>query len=135
MRRLLPFLALPLLAGCLSGQWTAWRAHREPPEAHASLRPGDGLGACLDTLGAPLLVREHKDGAVLAWGWLDARRWGLSLSVPLGDPSGSIAYQRADLGLEGLVLFFDAGWTLTAIRSGRLAEVLPTEVRRVQVVE
>jgi len=133
--RALALLALPLLSGCLSGQRTTWRTH-QAPAAHLALEPGEAdLTSCLDALGAPLVVREHGAGAMLAWGWSRESLWGLTLSVPIDATRASFTYQRATAGLEGLVLLFDEAWTLTSIREGRLAEVLPPPQRRAQVVE
>ena len=133
--RVLALLALPLISGCLTGTYTSARTH-QPTEDHFGLEPGESdLRSCLDLLGAPLFVREHGAGAMLAWGWSRDSRWGLTLSVPVDARRMSLTYQRANDGLEGLVLLFDEAWTLTSIREGRLADVLPPSQRRVQVVE
>ena len=69
MIRLLAALALPLLSGgCLSGTYNRIDIQRAPTEAELEpLVPGESdLDACLDALGAPLVVRELRDGAVLA---------------------------------------------------------------------
>jgi hypothetical protein len=133
VRRLV--LLAPLLTGCLSGEYLSQRTYQEPPP-YFQLQPGVAdLTACLAALGAPLYVRENGDGAMLAWGWADERRWGLTLSVPIDSQRGSLTYQRADEGFQGLVLLFDGAWTLTSIREGRLADVLPSSQSRAQVVE
>ena len=36
---------------------------------------------------------------------------------------------------EAMLVHLDEAWTLTSIREGRLADVLPPSQRRVQVVE
>ena len=128
-------LLAPLLAGCLSGEYTSHRSFQEPP-AHFGLVPGkDDLSACLDVLGAPLQVYENGEGAVLAWGWSEDRVWGLTMSVPLGSQRGSFTYQRGAAGLEGLVLIFDEAWLLTSIREGSLADALPPAQTRAQAVD
>ena len=133
MRRLA--LLAPLLAGCLSGEYTSRRNLQEPP-AHFGLVPGkDDLSACLDVLGAPLQVYENGEGAVLAWGWSEDRVWGLTMSIPMGSQRGSFTYQRGATGLEGLVLVFDEAWLLTSIKEGSLADVLPSSQTRARVVD
>lgn len=136
MRVLAALAVLPLLSGCLTAEYTSWRTLQEPSPEAGLLRPGQAsLEQCLDTLGAPLYVREHVGGLMLAWGWADERRWGLSLSVPADSNSASFTYRRTDEGLEGLVLLFDEGLNLTTIRRGRLAEVLASAQSRAVVVE
>ena len=133
VRRLV--LLAPLLTGCLSGEYLSQRTYQEPPP-HFQLKPGEAdLRTCLASLGAPLYVRENGDGALLAWGWAEEQRWGLTLSVPIDSRRGSVTYRRGDEGFQGLVLLFDAGWTLTSIREGRLADVLPSSQSRAQLVE
>lgn len=133
MRRLL--VLLPLLAGCVSGGYARSILY-QPPGPTDRLRPGEAnLTECLDALGAPLHVREHGDGAVLVWGWAREAGWGARVSVPVEGRSASFSYESRSEGMEGLALFFDADWTLTAIRTGRLADVLPPSQRRARVVE
>lgn len=133
MRRLA--LLAPLLAGCLSGEYTSRRTFQEPP-AHPGLVPGkDDLSACLGELGAPLQVYENGEGAVLAWGWSEDRTWGLTLSLPLGSQRASFTYQRGTTGLEGLVLIFDEAWLLTSIQEGQLSDVLPPSQTRARLVD
>ena len=136
MVRVLAALALLLVTGsCISGGYTVRTRYTQPP-SHFGLRPDEAdLDACLAVLGAPLLVREHQGGAVLAWGWSRHASWELSFSVPVDSESASFSYRRGEAGLTGLVLIFDAGWTLRSIREGSLAEVLPAEQRRTQVVD
>jgi hypothetical protein len=113
-----------LLAGCVSGQWTRARAHREVRLATLEgLAPGAELGACLDALGAPNDVWEAPDGgAALAWWWVDARGWGLTASVPLHDSgSASATWMQADAPGRGVVLFFDDELRLARWRLGGLA--------------
>ena len=136
MRSVLAALVLLGLTGsCVSGGYTVRTRYQEPP-AHFGLRPGEAdLTACLAVLGAPLVVREHNGGAVLAWGWSRHASWELSFTVPIDSESGSFRYRRGVDGLTGLVLIFDAGWTLRSIREGNLSDELPPAQRRAQVVE
>ncbi len=128
-------LLLPLLSGCLTGTYTSWHTYQEPA-SFLRLRPGEAdLDDCLEVLGAPLYVREQGDGAVLAWGWADERRFGVTFSIPLDSGNASLTYQDTAAGLDGLVLVFDADWRLTAIRRGRLAEVLPSSQSRARLIE
>lgn len=85
------------------------------------------LAECLVTFGAPLRVWEIDTGAALAWYWIDKSDWGVTLSVPAGDAvDASISYGESNEDIEGLVLFFDADWTLTQKRWGRIAAIAPT---------
>ncbi len=128
------------LALCVSSCLSARLAHNhefEEPRADGRLRPGStGLEQCLAELGAPLLVREHLDGALLAWGWSDERAFGLNLSLPLDNfYSANLSYARSIDGLRGLVLFFDDAWRLKQMRRGYLAEILPDERTRPALVD
>jgi hypothetical protein len=129
-------LAVPLLSGCLTAEYTSWHTLQEPAPEAGLLRPGQAsLELCLATLGAPLYVREHVGGMMLAWGWADERRWGLTLSLPADVHNASFTYRNSDEGLEGLVMIFDEGGELTIVRRGRLAEVLMSAQRRAIAVE
>lgn len=85
------------------------------------------LAECLATFGAPLRVWEIDTGAALAWYWIDKSDWGITFSVPAGDAvEASFSYGESNEDIEGLVLFFDADWTLTQKRWGRIAAIAPT---------
>ena len=135
MRPAVLALVLVVAPGCVT--WPKWRQHREVDDAaREALVPGETtLESALAGLGAPLVVRENGDGAVLAWGWAEERQWSARVDVPISEVDVSFAYQDTDLGLEGLVLFFDAGWRLTHAREGALAEVLPPAQDRARLVE
>lgn len=133
-RFLLASVLAALGSACVTGNLET-RDELEKPEGFDALAPGDGLGECLDVLGAPLIVWEQGDGMVLAWAWREERGWGLSASVPVNDRSASFAYRRALEGRDALMLFFDAGWTLVEVKEGALREVLPSPQERAQLVE
>ena len=122
-----PVLCALLCSSCI--RWN-WERHRlgEPivSEQHAALSAGTTeLQACLDQLGAPLLVwEEPNDHVAMAWGWRDDGSWGLNMSVPLAEQfSASIDYGTADLELLGLVLVFDGERRLISKRQGALADL------------
>ena len=129
-RSRLAALALPALLagpGCVTGGLYRERAF-EPvaPATLAALEPGRAtLAEALERLGAPLFVWEWRgDGAALAWGWRDARRWGFSISVPLDQGSNaSFSYDDLARELPGAVLFFDPEGKLVEARQGKLAEI------------
>ena len=125
----------PPASGCISATWSVSRRQREV-QGDAALAVGeDGLAAALERLGAPLVVRENGDGAVLAWGWSRERAWSVTADLPLRAVDVSFRYRDALRGLEGLVLFFDHDWRLVARRRGSLAELLPLSQARARVVE
>ena len=136
MRAALALLAAVLVGpGCVTATWTKLSRHREV-QGDDELQPGrDDLAACLARLGAPLIVRENGDGAVMAWGWAKEQAWGVTVYVPLKSAEVSFAYDRGLFGLTGVVLFFDHLWQLTAIERGSLAEILPPSQVRAQLVE
>jgi hypothetical protein len=115
------------LSSCFSVQWE--RRHSERPiraEELVELRPGEShLEDALRLLGAPLDVSEDgTGGAILAWGWSRSGALGFGVSVPLGDWSASLDYDRGQASLEGVLLFFDADWRLTGSSRGRLTELV-----------
>jgi hypothetical protein len=136
MRRVLLLGAALAAPACVRGSYTRIRTFQAPDDAAlASLRPGASeLGACLAALGAPLIVREDDDGAVLAWGWEQYTNWAATVSVPIDDQSLSFTYSDTDLRLHGVVGFFDDEWRLTQLREGQLRELLPERRARPQVV-
>lgn len=127
-------LALPA-AGCVTASWNMHRREREVPVEEAvadGLVPGAAaLDDALAHFGAPLLVREHGDGALCAWGWSHERSWSVTVRTP-GSRRVSPSFRYADalVGLEGVALFFDAEWRLVALRRGALAEIVPASAQR-----
>jgi hypothetical protein len=119
--------ALPLvLASCITFHWDRERAFEPPPAAGlARLEPGrTTLQECLSGLGAPLLAWEHGEGAALAWGWLDDKRRGISVALPLWRrTSAKLDYARLDARMRGVVLFFDPQWRLESWQSGYLRDL------------
>lgn len=135
-RRRVAALALALLApGCVSATFRATNRYREVAGEEELVVGQDDLGRTLEVLGAPLLVRENGEGAVLAWGWARERGWGVRARLPGNSRNVSFDYAQDQRGLRGLVLFFDDRWTLTASRRGRLADVLPPSQERARLIE
>lgn len=129
-------LAAALLAlaasGCLRVTWRRESFHEPlPREAIESLRPGDDLARCLDALGAPLFVLEHKgEGLALAYGWRLDDRKGVRISAPMVRRlDASFDYQDRSSDLPGIVLFFDADWRLERVQRGFLRDLLPRSPR------
>ena len=118
----LPTLAL---CSCLNLRYSRIVQLREPADGHyESLRPGESdLQACLDLLGAPLIVQEYAAGQALAWGWFEAADWSLSAQTPIGDQSASLSFQSVDGRMLGLLLLFDRDWRLIELRRGYLREL------------
>lgn len=133
---LVPPLLLALCASCATFSWERESRHAPASDAAiARLQAGrSGLGECLAEFGAPLWVWEHveygKPAAALAYGWFDERSLGVRVSVPVSEEfSASFDYDQIDQRMQGLVLFFDADWTLTSWRTGLLRD-LTQEARR-----
>jgi len=122
--------APPLAGGCISATWSVSRRYREVRGDDALAVGEDELAAALAALGAPLLVRENGDGAVLAWGWSRERAWSVTADLPLRAVDVSFRYRDALTGLEGLVLFFDRDWRLVGRQRGSLADLLPPSQAR-----
>lgn len=120
---------------CVSATLESRNRYREVSGEEVLVIGEDGLERSLEILGAPLVVRENGDGAVLAWGWARERGWGLRARVPVKGARASFDYSQASRGLQGLVLFFDDQWRLTAMRRGQLADVLPPSQVRARLVE
>ncbi len=121
-----------LAAGCVSLSFDRVRGF-EPiaddilvdlRDAHAD------LGECLRRLGAPNLVHELPDGGMaLAWGWLDARGWGIHVSVSVRGVDVGGDYDGERRHLEGAVLFFDASARLVKVERGLLHDFLQAPSR------
>lgn len=124
------------LSGCLSARLDHTTQHAEPRVEGSLHARSSNLQECLEELGAPLLVREHMDGALLAWGWADERAFGLNLSIPVArSVSANLGYNRSFEGMRGLVLFFDEAWIMQGMHRGYLAEILPEERSRPSLIE
>jgi len=119
------------LTGCVDGDYNKLRVFQEPlVESVDALRVGEtDLGATLESLGAPVFVIEVGLGMAIAWGWQSTTDWNIEVSGPFGDAQGQFQYSSTDERTEGLVLFFDASWTLSSIRRGYLADLLPKRQR------
>ncbi len=118
---------LALLPACITGQYN--RVDRgQQPEAHLlhGFKVGESsMQACIDQLGAPLVVREHGDGADLIWGWERNSGMNVTASIPLGDAgSGNVSYSHRSGGAQGWTLEFDSNWILSGVHEGRLQELL-----------
>jgi len=116
-------------ASCITTEFN--RNREQLPVQRTALDPLEvgtaTLTECLATFGAPLQVWEIDTGAALAWYWIDKSDWGITFSVPAGDAvDASFSYGESNEDIEGLVLFFDADWTLTQKRWGRIAAIAPT---------
>jgi hypothetical protein len=133
VRKALAALALAGCASCLSLGWERERGFEPPAEGVlARIRPGEtDLGQACELLGAPLWVREYEiEGAQLVWGWLDERELTGRVSYPLTE-YWSPSFQYGDLArrLHGLLLVFDPGWQVVAVREGRLTDLLAPVIR------
>lgn len=120
-------LGAALLPSCVDGDYNRSRIFQEPIAAAVdALTVGTSdVGAAVEGLGAPLLVIEVGLGLALAWGWQDVTNWNVEVSGPIGDVQGSLSYTSESSTIQGLVLFFDEGWRLTAVRRGFLSDLVP----------
>ena len=135
-------LALALCAflgtACVTVNVTRFADEREPEEdVLLPLVPGEAdLTQCLEVLGAPVVVEELDDGAVLGWGWRRFQNMSVNVSVPISsDASASVQYGRGGDGIEGIVLFFDSDWGLVEVKRGHLQEILRSSRSRPKVIE
>ena len=122
------------LAGCVQFNWRRESRYAPvDPSAFEELdEEGVDLTRCLALFGAPLWVREDAGGkgAMLAYGWLENRDLGLTVSVPLyRGYSGSIDLDKLDSRMKGLVLFFDESWNLRSWHVGLLRDLTREEPR------
>ena len=120
-------LALPLAAGCITGDYNQTRVYQPVPAgSFDALVVGEAsLTDALEGLGAPLQVVELGSGAALAWGWKEATDWNVTGSATLGSVRGRLSYSDTDLEFPGVVLFFDGSWNLVAKDEGFLSDLLP----------
>ncbi len=103
-----------------------------PTESLARLAPGDGLGRCLELLGAPLLVLELGDGgSALVYGWSRESGFGLRVSAPIKNgASASFDYDSLERRAQGVLVKLDAGQRLVLIRRGSLKDLLAEAGRK-----
>lgn len=140
--RLVALLALAALSACVRGRYRRVRVN-EPVDraALAALRPGvDTLETCLRALGAPVQVVEQRVGAdresgvALAYYWLDATSWGVTVSPPRA--SGlSYRFEATGADLPGCVLWFDQALVLERAREGKVGDLLPRRRRPAPVLD
>ncbi len=123
-------------SSCVSGELASLRRDSRPVELDSIPAGQADLALCLESLGAPHAVREHVDGAVLAWGWADERSFGVAVTVPLSHSQhANVSFAHRLEGLQGAVLFFDHDWQLTEVREGYLAQTLPAAPVRSSAVD
>jgi hypothetical protein len=131
------FLALFLLAGCVSGNYTRLSVNEPVDEAVvAALPAGVDLQVCLGRLGAPIRVWETEAGRyAMAYGWLRDRGWGVKVSYSFAQfvPSASFAFDSALKKMSGAVLWFDGEMKLVEAKTGLLSDLLPPRRRPVDV--
>jgi hypothetical protein len=139
---LLALAGLATLAACVRGRYRRVRVN-EPVdrEALAALRPGvDTLATCMRALGAPVRVVEHRvdaarvGGVALAYYWLDATAWGVTVSPPRARGL-SYEFDATGTDLPGCVLWFDEALVLERAREGRVGDLLPRPRRPAPVLD
>lgn len=120
----LALAGLPLLTGCLDVDFARVVQLREPAVDPDTFVVGrTEMQEALDALGAPLLVYEVGLDVALVWGWYRGSSWGVQVSVPVGDESGSVSYQDTDARVRGLLLLFDRDLVLVSARTGILRDL------------
>lgn len=126
-------LVAGLSLGCPSCVgYVRFQVEEAVPEALvAGFANGQGLGDCLQRLGAPNHVYEYRvDGAAMLWAWSDADDWSADLRVPLQEHfSASFELDVTDTEAQGLMLWFGPDLRLERWRRGRLGDLLPARVR------
>lgn len=130
MKRLLSLAALVLFTSCLSGNWNRTIVQKPLPQEALDGLPQQGinLARCLALLGSPTFVAEYRvHGVVVAWGWQNDRSFGAQVTGPTQETSAlRISYDDVRLRQQGVVLWFDDEWMLTAWRSGYLRDLVGT---------
>jgi len=126
MRRVvLLALTAALLPGCVRYIYRRERVNEPvPEEVMAGLVPGTELAACLDELGAPVLVWHDPRGVWLAYIWVDQKTASISVSIPTGQifvPGPSLSYGETKRRGTGVTLCFDADLRLRFARRGLTA--------------
>jgi len=125
--RLVPGAVLcALLPACLSGDLTRVRTFTviDDPVSEQLEVGTSTLDDCLQQLGAPLDVYQYEDTSiVLSYGWFHSLNWGASLSIPIGDSSGSINYSDQRDRMRGFILVFSEDYVLRDLREGYLGQL------------
>jgi len=133
----LPHSALALLlaatavstTGCIRFSYS-WVSRYEPvPQEQI-----DGLGgklaagevrlqACLDELGAPVLVWNTPAGFAIAYGWQNQGAWNIHVGYTWQFIfRAHFDYSSASDELQGVVLWFDDRYRLLTVERGRLSD-------------
>jgi len=115
-RLLASALVLACCGSCASINFANARIDTAPAsQAVEAAVPGSSdLTSCLERLGAPTSVSKSDDGQqfVLTWNWLEQSDWGFSVSIPVGDQSGSFNWKDSESDTQFVRLFFDQNWQL-----------------------
>lgn len=109
--------AVALLPSCVTFSLSQHRLFQEPPPDRVErLEVGGELAEALELLGAPALVAEDGDGAILTWSWDDGDAMGFNVQLPLGD-SGSVSFNWLDTETlaHRLRLRYDSDWRLVQV--------------------
>jgi hypothetical protein len=134
MRRLLGSCALALLAaapGCVRFNYRWLNLHEPIEQAQIdrlsqALAAGEvELQACLDELGAPVLVWSAPRGIALAYGWQDKGAWTVHVGYTWQWVFRlQVDYSSAVSHLDGMVLWFDDDLRLVALERGHLRDLV-----------
>lgn len=119
--------------GCVRFNYS-WLNLHEPieqtdiDELREELAAGDvELQACLDELGAPVLVWKTPRGMAIAYGWQDEGSWTIHVGYSWWFVvRAQMDYTSASANLQGLVLWFDEEMRLVTLERGRLSDLVPT---------
>jgi len=106
-----------LLPSCVTFSLSQHRLFQEPPPDRLErLEVGGELAEALELLGAPALVAEDGEGAILTWSWDDGDAMGFNVQLPLGD-SGSVSFNWLDTETlaHRLRLRYDSDWRLVQV--------------------
>jgi len=114
---------LCLLPACAGISYEHRSVEKPPAErAMAMLTVGTtDLQTCLDTMGAPMMVRkdEQGDGMELLWLWEETSAWGFFITIPTGtDFSPSLNWADREQQPQFLRLFFSGDGKLLRLSRG-----------------
>ena len=119
--------------GCVRFSYSWLNLHEPIEQAHIDeLRQelaagGVELQACLDELGAPVLVWQTPRGLAIAYGWQDEGSWTIHVGYTwLFVLRAQMDYTSASANLQGLVLWFDEELRLVTLERGRLSDLVPS---------
>lgn len=118
---------LVLLPACVSGRINRVDRGGQPdPALLNELHVGEStMQQCIEMLGAPEVVREHRAGAELIWGWERNTGFNITSRIPIGSSrSANLAYTKGSRGARGWTLRFDRQWVLLDVREGSLQELI-----------